>query len=270
MSPGCLPGELFQACPTGIKPRGRPRTCWGQYITLVFSGRVGQSVWKEKSGLPCLNSCDPNLNKQEGMNRWGGITVRASHCTHRCQPKSLSGGQNPSHLKEMTPSRINVLVVNKRACNSAILVGTAVVGGSSIQRAWGSSFRSWEFYPCWRTYGWRHSQSFAGEPTINRRQGSTGSQMRHMEVHPSVWEDAEDEASFSSLFSFVSWPVHLPRHDFIVTRSRGHGRGRRANNDYAAWEKVQHRTFNLSCQDCKLKIVSELRYFSSSKCCFIH
>ena len=28
MSPGRLPGEVFQARPTGRRPRGRPRTCW--------------------------------------------------------------------------------------------------------------------------------------------------------------------------------------------------------------------------------------------------
>ncbi len=27
MPPGCLPGEVFQVCPTGRRPWGRPRTC---------------------------------------------------------------------------------------------------------------------------------------------------------------------------------------------------------------------------------------------------
>ncbi|KAK3561554.1 hypothetical protein QTP86_008774 [Hemibagrus guttatus] len=33
MPPGCLPGEVFRACPTGKRPRGRPRTRWRDYIS---------------------------------------------------------------------------------------------------------------------------------------------------------------------------------------------------------------------------------------------
>ncbi len=33
--PGCLPREIFQACPTGRRPRGRPRTCWSDYVTWL-------------------------------------------------------------------------------------------------------------------------------------------------------------------------------------------------------------------------------------------
>ncbi|KAK3522749.1 hypothetical protein QTP86_032027, partial [Hemibagrus guttatus] len=32
MPPGCLPGEVFRACPTGKRPRGRPRTRWRDYV----------------------------------------------------------------------------------------------------------------------------------------------------------------------------------------------------------------------------------------------
>ncbi|KAK3513052.1 hypothetical protein QTP70_000210 [Hemibagrus guttatus] len=32
MPPGRLPGEVFRACPTGNRPRGRPRTCWRDYV----------------------------------------------------------------------------------------------------------------------------------------------------------------------------------------------------------------------------------------------
>ena len=31
-TPGHLPREVFLACPTGRRPRGRPRTCWSDYV----------------------------------------------------------------------------------------------------------------------------------------------------------------------------------------------------------------------------------------------
>ena len=61
MPPGCLPGEMFQACPTRRRPRGRPRTCWRDYISWpesasVFSQRSwwrqeGREVWASLLGL---------------------------------------------------------------------------------------------------------------------------------------------------------------------------------------------------------------------------
>ncbi|KAK3524499.1 hypothetical protein QTP70_029268 [Hemibagrus guttatus] len=42
MPPGCLPGEVFRACPTGKRPRGRPRTRWRDYVS-----RLNGSVWGE-------------------------------------------------------------------------------------------------------------------------------------------------------------------------------------------------------------------------------
>ncbi|KAK3538434.1 hypothetical protein QTP86_002334, partial [Hemibagrus guttatus] len=54
MPPGCLPGEVFRACPTGKRPRGRPRTHWRDYVSQLTweeweepSGRAGGSVWGE-------------------------------------------------------------------------------------------------------------------------------------------------------------------------------------------------------------------------------
>ncbi|KAK3564684.1 hypothetical protein QTP86_024812, partial [Hemibagrus guttatus] len=35
MPPGCLPGEVFRACPTGKRPRGRPRTRWRDYVSQL-------------------------------------------------------------------------------------------------------------------------------------------------------------------------------------------------------------------------------------------
>ncbi|KAK3508365.1 hypothetical protein QTP70_022939 [Hemibagrus guttatus] len=41
MPPGCLPGEVFRACPTGKRPRGRPRTCWRDYVSRLAWERLG-------------------------------------------------------------------------------------------------------------------------------------------------------------------------------------------------------------------------------------
>ncbi|KAK3544065.1 hypothetical protein QTP86_000871 [Hemibagrus guttatus] len=50
MPPGRLPGEVFRACPTGKRPRGRPRTRWRDYVFRAGlgtpwgpSGRAGGS-----------------------------------------------------------------------------------------------------------------------------------------------------------------------------------------------------------------------------------
>ncbi|KAK3539176.1 hypothetical protein QTP86_028667, partial [Hemibagrus guttatus] len=41
MPPGCLPGEVFRACPTGKRPRGRPRTRWRDYVFRLAWERLG-------------------------------------------------------------------------------------------------------------------------------------------------------------------------------------------------------------------------------------
>ncbi|KAK3526405.1 hypothetical protein QTP70_025434 [Hemibagrus guttatus] len=38
---GCLPGEVFRACPTGKRPQGRPRTCWRDYVSRLTWERLG-------------------------------------------------------------------------------------------------------------------------------------------------------------------------------------------------------------------------------------
>ncbi|KAL1262168.1 hypothetical protein QQF64_007433 [Cirrhinus molitorella] len=38
---GHLPGEVFRACPTGRRPRGRPRTCWRDYVSQLAWQRLG-------------------------------------------------------------------------------------------------------------------------------------------------------------------------------------------------------------------------------------
>jgi len=41
MPPGRLPLEVFQARPTGRRPRGRPRTRWRDYISWLACERLG-------------------------------------------------------------------------------------------------------------------------------------------------------------------------------------------------------------------------------------
>ncbi|KAK3531242.1 hypothetical protein QTP70_015215, partial [Hemibagrus guttatus] len=41
MPPGRLPGEVFRACPTGKRPRGIPRTRWGDYVSRLAWERLG-------------------------------------------------------------------------------------------------------------------------------------------------------------------------------------------------------------------------------------
>ncbi|KAI3366390.1 hypothetical protein L3Q82_000548 [Scortum barcoo] len=44
MPPGRLPREVFQACPTGRRPRGRPRTRWRNYVSRLAWERLGVGV----------------------------------------------------------------------------------------------------------------------------------------------------------------------------------------------------------------------------------
>ncbi|KAI3360442.1 hypothetical protein L3Q82_002337 [Scortum barcoo] len=52
MPPGRLPREVFQACPTGRRPRGRPRTRWRDYVSrLAWERHLGSP---RKSWRKCL------------------------------------------------------------------------------------------------------------------------------------------------------------------------------------------------------------------------
>ena len=52
MPPGCLPLEVFQACPTGRIPWGRPRTRWRDYISFLAWEhlKISRRSWRESLG----------------------------------------------------------------------------------------------------------------------------------------------------------------------------------------------------------------------------
>ncbi|KAK3535381.1 hypothetical protein QTP70_011277 [Hemibagrus guttatus] len=60
MPPGRLPGEVFRACPTGKRPRGRPRTRWRDYVFRLAWERLGvppeelEEVAREREGCKGL------------------------------------------------------------------------------------------------------------------------------------------------------------------------------------------------------------------------
>ncbi|KAK3541806.1 hypothetical protein QTP86_005611, partial [Hemibagrus guttatus] len=62
MPPGRLPGEVFRACPTGKRPRGRPRTRWRDYVSRLAWERLGVPLeeLEEVSGERELNYEDNN------------------------------------------------------------------------------------------------------------------------------------------------------------------------------------------------------------------
>jgi len=72
LPPGRLPLEVFWTRPTGRRPRGRPRTCWKNYISLLDWGSLGipqeelKSVSREREvwvSLLDLLPPRPNLGK---------------------------------------------------------------------------------------------------------------------------------------------------------------------------------------------------------------
>lgn len=77
MPPGCLLGKVFPPCPTGRRPRVKPRTCWRDNVSVWESISVPSDALEDvgregKSGLICLNCClcDLNLDKRQKMDGW--------------------------------------------------------------------------------------------------------------------------------------------------------------------------------------------------------
>ncbi|KAI3371765.1 hypothetical protein L3Q82_024317 [Scortum barcoo] len=75
MPPGRLPREVFQACPTGRRPRGRPRTRWRRLCLSAGlgtprgpPGRAGGSVWGEGSlGISAQTAASATRSRTKRM-----------------------------------------------------------------------------------------------------------------------------------------------------------------------------------------------------------
>ncbi|KAK3558815.1 hypothetical protein QTP86_028745, partial [Hemibagrus guttatus] len=52
MPPGRLSGEAFRACPTGKRPRGRPRTRWRDYVSRLAWELLGVPPEELEEGIP--------------------------------------------------------------------------------------------------------------------------------------------------------------------------------------------------------------------------
>uniref|UniRef100_A0A3B3BDQ3 Cadherin domain-containing protein n=1 Tax=Oryzias melastigma TaxID=30732 RepID=A0A3B3BDQ3_ORYME len=79
MPPGRLPGEVFRACPTGRRPRGRPRTRWRDYVSRLAWKCLGvppeelEEVGGEREVWASLLDCcprDPVPDKRKKMDGW--------------------------------------------------------------------------------------------------------------------------------------------------------------------------------------------------------
>ncbi|KAK3528421.1 hypothetical protein QTP86_034238 [Hemibagrus guttatus] len=142
MPPGRLPGEVFRACPTGKRPRGRPRTRWRDYVFRLAWERLGvppeelEEVSGERECHQGLGEASPgplggprmgDTVYRKASATWhhkGGERPENRHVTHsngcniylnvegdrpskRCQTrgsKSLGwGGELPAHLREEAP-----------------------------------------------------------------------------------------------------------------------------------------------------------------------
>ncbi|KAI3354167.1 hypothetical protein L3Q82_018703, partial [Scortum barcoo] len=77
MPPGRLPREVFQACPTGRRPRGRPRTRWRRLCLSAGlgtprgpPGRAGGSVWGEGSlGISAQTAASATRSRTKRMKK---------------------------------------------------------------------------------------------------------------------------------------------------------------------------------------------------------
>ncbi|KAI3356684.1 hypothetical protein L3Q82_003375 [Scortum barcoo] len=115
MPPGRLPREVFQACPTGRRPRGRPRTRWRDYVSRlawerlgVPPGRAGGSVWD--IGVISVQT-----------------VLYGRHDTATC-----SEGQPPEQISDTECSLANAADVLKRTCNGRTVceLSASVFAGS--------------------------------------------------------------------------------------------------------------------------------------------
>ncbi|KAI3353755.1 hypothetical protein L3Q82_004987 [Scortum barcoo] len=77
MPPGRLPREVFQACPTGRRPQGRPRTRWRDYVSRLAWERLGvpPEELEEVFGENPYVMLRQNHQELEGNDRYEGFCV---------------------------------------------------------------------------------------------------------------------------------------------------------------------------------------------------
>ncbi|KAI3374835.1 hypothetical protein L3Q82_021373 [Scortum barcoo] len=120
MPPGRLPREVFQACPTGRRPRGRPRTRWRRLCLSAGlgtprgpPGRAGGSVWGEGS---------------LGISAQTAASATRSRTTRRMKKMKMKNMINDTHQKRIalhvcTMFEVLVIFLNsavKKICESKL------------------------------------------------------------------------------------------------------------------------------------------------------
>ncbi|KAK3565371.1 hypothetical protein QTP86_007107 [Hemibagrus guttatus] len=112
MPPGRLPGEVFWACPTGKRPRGRPRTRWRDYVSRLAWERLGVppeeleevSGEREDSGVKLLSTGLENpYCTLEILRLW-----ECNLTEYSCRVLSSVLSSNSSILKELNLSYNNL------------------------------------------------------------------------------------------------------------------------------------------------------------------
>ncbi|KAI3374050.1 hypothetical protein L3Q82_022616 [Scortum barcoo] len=133
MPPGRLPREVFQACPTGRRPRGRPRTRWRDYVSRLAWERLGgppeeleevsgvREVWA--SLLRLLPPHDPVLGfKRMKMDGW--IIVKSHYCIllNILETEVLHSSSTYQPFSELLPTSHGLPQWMEFACSSPCLL----------------------------------------------------------------------------------------------------------------------------------------------------
>ncbi|KAK3518675.1 hypothetical protein QTP70_007168 [Hemibagrus guttatus] len=142
MPPGRLPGEVFRACPTGKRPRGRPRIRWRDYVFRLAWERLGipPEELEEVSGEREIRITDKSQRSfsphPPPTPRKGARTQRVSNVSvhptgvHKGVPQrpgpqtlpplSWSSGVHSQKLSKDAPPQ-NLSLVTKRLLSACLL-----------------------------------------------------------------------------------------------------------------------------------------------------
>ncbi|KAK3510218.1 hypothetical protein QTP70_030444, partial [Hemibagrus guttatus] len=114
MPPGRLPGEVFRACPTGKRPRGRPRTRWRDYVFRL--------AW-EHLGVP------PEELEEVARDREPQMDFRSA-------ARQEAVDRNPSaEPLQLTPVGCKLQQTTKPSAVSGLTEGSVVFSGNERYRA---------------------------------------------------------------------------------------------------------------------------------------